>query len=100
MSRSTRSLSKVLVTGALAVLGGVMAGQITGRGNAAHAGDEAAAAATYPVGSALPGLSPQLVQLFTTGQAVFNKNFTAAEDRKSTRLNSSHEFVSRMPSSA
>ena len=24
----------------------------------------------------------------------------AAEDRKSTRLNSSHEFVSRMPSSA
>ena len=79
MSRSTRSLSKVLVTGALAVLGGVMAGQITGRGNAAHAGDEAAAAATYPVGSALPGLSPQLVQLFTTGQAVFNKNFTAAE---------------------
>ena len=28
------------------------------------------------------------------------KNKTAAPDRKSTRLNSSHEFVSRMPSSA
>ena len=26
--------------------------------------------------------------------------FAAPEDRKSTRLNSSHEFVSRMPSSA
>ena len=26
--------------------------------------------------------------------------FRAVEDRKSTRLNSSHEFVSRMPSSA
>ena len=26
--------------------------------------------------------------------------FLALEDRKSTRLNSSHEFVSRMPSSA
>lgn len=79
MSRSTMTLSKVLLTGALAVLGGAMAGHLTGRGSAAHAGDEAAAAATYQVGSALPGLSPQLVQLFATGQAVFNKNFTAAE---------------------
>ena len=32
--------------------------------------------------------------VFTLGPA------TAALDRKSTRLNSSHEFVSRMPSSA
>ena len=28
------------------------------------------------------------------------KEFEIAADRKSTRLNSSHEFVSRMPSSA
>ena len=27
-------------------------------------------------------------------------SFTEAEDRKSTRLNSSHEWISRMPSSA
>ena len=31
---------------------------------------------------------------------VAQKVGVAAEDRKSTRLNSSHEFVSRMPSSA
>lgn len=79
MSRATLSLSKVLLTGAIAVMGGVMAGHITGRGSAAHAGDESAAAATYTVGSALPGLSPQLLQLFVNGQATFNKNFTAAE---------------------
>ena len=30
----------------------------------------------------------------------FCKAFNAQTDRKSTRLNSSHEFVSRMPSSA
>ena len=38
------------------------------------------------------------------GQPVQEATSTAviggAEDRKSTRLNSSHEFVSRMPSSA
>ena len=32
-----------------------------------------------------------------SGAGVYGR---AAEDRKSTRLNSSHEFVSRMPSSA
>ena len=29
-----------------------------------------------------------------------NLNFIIGEDRKSTRLNSSHEWISRMPSSA
>ncbi len=79
MSRSTLSLSKILFTGALSLLGGAMAGHFSGLGNTAHAGDESAAAASYAVGSALPGLSPDLVQLFLNGQAVFNKNFTAAE---------------------
>ena len=32
--------------------------------------------------------------------AALKRDFTEEEDRKSTRLNSSHEFVSRMPSSA
>ena len=31
---------------------------------------------------------------------IFGKNVFNESDRKSTRLNSSHEFVSRMPSSA
>lgn len=79
MSRSTLSLSKVLLTGAVAIFGGVMAGHLAGRGNSAHAGDEAAAAPTYQIGSALPGLSSNLQQLFVNGQAVFNKNFSAAE---------------------
>ena len=30
----------------------------------------------------------------------FNVRLTDTEDRKSTRLNSSHEWISRMPSSA
>lgn len=79
MSRSMLSLSKILFTGALSLLGGVMAGHLQGSGNTAHAGDESAAAASYAIGSALPGLSPDLAQLFLNGQAVFTKNFTAAE---------------------
>lgn len=79
MSRSMLSLSKILFTGALSLLGGVMAGHFSGSGNTAHAGDENAAAASYAIGSALPGLSPDLAQLFLNGQAVFTKNFTAAE---------------------
>ena len=31
---------------------------------------------------------------------LFTHSFESVKDRKSTRLNSSHEFVSRMPSSA
>ena len=34
------------------------------------------------------------------GFTKFKERFQGFEDRKSTRLNSSHEFVSRMPSSA
>ena len=33
-------------------------------------------------------------------QALKNINFSVEEDRKSTRLNSSHNVISRMPSSA
>ena len=39
-----------------------------------------------------------LVYHFSIGTLLFV--FVAVLDRKSTRLNSSHEFVSRMPSSA
>ena len=35
-----------------------------------------------------------------TGEALRRVPLCGARDRKSTRLNSSHEFVSRMPSSA
>ena len=41
---------------------------------------------------AAPMAYEKLVELLATGDTL--------EDRKSTRLNSSHEFVSRMPSSA
>ena len=34
------------------------------------------------------------------GKTVERKDGSFVQDRKSTRLNSSHEFVSRMPSSA
>ena len=40
----------------------------------------------------------QLIEVWGVGTAVVTSVFKA--DRKSTRLNSSHEFVSRMPSSA
>ena len=35
-----------------------------------------------------------------TASSTDEHTYIAPEDRKSTRLNSSHEFVSRMPSSA
>ena len=35
-----------------------------------------------------------------TDKAEFKKGILAREDRKSTRLNSSHNVISRMPSSA
>ena len=37
---------------------------------------------------------------FVDGATGIARRFHVPEDRKSTRLNSSHEFVSRMPSSA
>ena len=38
---------------------------------------------------------------YTSGDGeIFDKVTNPKQDRKSTRLNSSHEFVSRMPSSA
>ena len=49
-----------------------------------------------------PPIGPALGQAGVNIMA-FVKEFnerTAKQDRKSTRLNSSHEFVSRMPSSA
>ena len=43
----------------------------------------------------------RMLRLFETGQLVENRLIRdLRQDRKSTRLNSSHEFVSRMPSSA
>ena len=36
----------------------------------------------------------------STGRDLWTRIWMGARDRKSTRLNSSHEFVSRMPSSA
>ena len=44
--------------------------------------------------------NPRRSRLFCSLFAVVLLAFTLASDRKSTRLNSSHEFVSRMPSSA
>ena len=38
--------------------------------------------------------------IVTTTQTVLNDNAELTPDRKSTRLNSSHEWISRMPSSA
>ena len=44
------------------------------------------------------------LELILESNVVYSKNFrnvmTKIEDRKSTRLNSSHEWISRMPSSA
>ena len=57
-------------------------------------------------GKVYPGQHEALIaaELWDAVQAVFAENQraygTATRDRKSTRLNSSHEFVSRMPSSA
>ena len=48
-------------------------------------------------------LSNGVTKAVNEGQAMANQTTTAMDeikDRKSTRLNSSHEFVSRMPSSA
>ena len=43
----------------------------------------------------------RLLDSFGIQSRVFYTNFeTDVEDRKSTRLNSSHEWISRMPSSA
>ena len=47
----------------------------------------------------VPAVLPGLLQLLAPGGVYwFTINYDG--DRKSTRLNSSHEFVSRMPSSA
>ena len=66
----------------------------------------------YGVGLGLPGkpalwlhqddLPPTPLHLAFTAssRALVDAFYQAALDRKSTRLNSSHEFVSRMPSSA
>ena len=51
-------------------------------------------------------LEAQWVVGFIDGEGCFHvgvnvhPEMSAGQDRKSTRLNSSHEFVSRMPSSA
>ena len=43
---------------------------------------------------------PMVVENRTGATGMIAAQSVAASDRKSTRLNSSHEFVSRMPSSA
>ena len=40
------------------------------------------------------------VNVLDINQTILQENFTMVIDRKSTRLNSSHEWISRMPSSA
>ena len=67
-------------------------------------------ALTYrEMGRAVTALAQRLAPLVSPGEVValvlpnsieFCVAYFAALDRKSTRLNSSHEFVSRMPSSA
>ena len=51
----------------------------------------------YKVAIASAGLTVEVAIRKGLNLLLFNPNQT---DRKSTRLNSSHEFVSRMPSSA
>ena len=77
---------------------------------AASAGNDAGGIATYASAGASYGYSLLWVMVLITIAvavvqemsarlgAVTGKGF--AEDRKSTRLNSSHEWISRMPSSA
>ena len=48
----------------------------------------------------LPGLEPEWVVLQSTGMKQWLEQGLASQDRKSTRLNSSHIPLSRMPSSA
>ena len=48
--------------------------------------------------AALPGLADQAMTAFELDPSRCNRHGTT--DRKSTRLNSSHEWISRMPSSA
>ena len=45
-------------------------------------------------------MSAAALPILNTSEVTFVDQLPQAEDRKSTRLNSSHEFVSRMPSSA
>ena len=47
-----------------------------------------------------PKGAPKTMTYPVTVQAAYDANNLYVRDRKSTRLNSSHEFVSRMPSSA
>ena len=52
------------------------------------------------VNASFPLLSDFANRGVAKAYGVLMENYGMAKDRKSTRLNSSHEFVSRMPSSA
>ena len=86
-----------------ATLGAAAAGLLAGCGNSAASGSTAAstAAGTYTAGT----YSATATGINTTTPVTVTMTFSAdaitdVQDRKSTRLNSSHSLRSRMPSSA
>ena len=63
-----------------------------------HEGGELGYSLSHAYGAALD--NPDLIVACVVGDGEAETGTLATSDRKSTRLNSSHEFVSRMPSSA
>ena len=53
-----------------------------------------------PLKPNIEDLQSDVIDILQQISSLMNRASTALRDRKSTRLNSSHEWISRMPSSA